>query len=318
MPHSFDLLVIGDANPDVVVGPLDGPLAFGQREQLVPTGTLTVGGSGAIVACGAARLGLNVAFAGRVGDDDAGRYMRDQLDAHGVNTEALRLDPRRPTPMTVVLTRGDDRAIITAPGTLTATTADDVPAALLGAARHVHAASYFLMPQLAVALPDLLRTARRHGASTSLDTNDDPAGRWEASGLDAVLAHTDFLLPNATEARRLARLDTDDPAEAAARLALRGPVTAVKNGADGALCHDGERLFTTRGIRVQPIDAVGAGDSFDAGFIAALLDKRPLPEALRFAAVCGALSTRAHGGTTAQPTRDEVLARLSETEETPV
>ncbi|WP_020123160.1 carbohydrate kinase family protein [Streptomyces canus] len=318
MPHSFDLLVIGDANPDVVFGPLDGPLAFGQREQLVPTGTLTVGGSGAIVACGAARLGLNVAFAGRVGDDDAGRYMRDQLDAHGVDTEALRLDPGRPTPMTVVLTRSDDRAIITAPGTLTATTADDVPATLLKAARHVHAASYFLMPQLAVALPDLLRTARRHGASTSLDTNDDPAGRWQASGLDAVMAHTDFLLPNAAEARRLARLDTDDPAEAAARLARRGPVTTVKNGAHGALCHDGQRLFTTRGIRVQPVDAVGAGDSFDAGFIAALLDETPLPEALRFAAVCGALSTRAHGGTTAQPTRDEVLARLSETEETPV
>ncbi|WP_427164266.1 carbohydrate kinase family protein [Streptomyces sp. C1-1] len=318
MPHSFDLLVIGDANPDVVVGPLDGPLAFGQREQLVPTGTLTVGGSGAIVACGAARLGLRVAFAGQVGDDDAGRYMRDRLGAHGVDTEALRLDPRRPTPMTVVLTRGDDRAIVTALGTLAATTADDVPATLLGAARHVHSASYFLMPQLADALPELLRTARRHGASTSLDTNDDPAGRWEASGLDAVLAHTDFLLPNAAEARRLARLDTDDPAEAAARLARRGPVTAVKNGADGALCHDGERLFTTRGIRVQPVDAVGAGDSFDAGFIAALLDERPLPEVLRFAAVCGALSTRAHGGTTAQSTRDEVLARLSETEEAPV
>ncbi|ALV31079.1 carbohydrate kinase family protein [Streptomyces sp. CdTB01] len=318
MPHSFDLLVIGDANPDVVVGPLDGPLAFGQREQLVPTGTLTVGGSGAIVACGAARLGLRVAFAGRVGDDDAGRYMRDRLIAHGVDTEALRLDPHRPTPMTVVLTRGDDRAIVTAPGTLAATTADDVPAALLGAARHVHSASYFLMPQLAVALPELLRTARRHGAGTSLDTNDDPSGRWEAPGLDAVLAHTDVLLPNAAEARRLARLDTDDIATAAARLARRGPVTAVKNGADGALCHDGERLFTTQGIRVRPVDAVGAGDSFDAGFIAALLDETPLPQALRFAAVCGALSTRAHGGTTAQPTRDEVLARLSETEETPV
>ncbi len=93
----------------------------------MPSGTLTVGGSGAIVACGAARLGLRVAFAGRVGDDDAGRYMRDRLDAHGVDTEALTLDPHRPTPLTVVLTRGDDRAILTASGTLAATTADDVP-----------------------------------------------------------------------------------------------------------------------------------------------------------------------------------------------
>ncbi|MFB6960821.1 carbohydrate kinase family protein [Streptomyces sp. NPDC056309] len=317
MPHTFDLLVIGDANPDVIIGPLDAPLAFGQREQLVTSGALTIGGSGAIVACGAAHLGLRVAFAGRVGDDDAGRYMRDRLAAHGVDTEALTLDPGRNTPLTVALIRGDDRAVLTAPGTLVATAADDVPRALLGAARHVHSASYFLMPRLATALPELLRTARHHGATTSLDTNDDPAGRWDPTGLDAVLAHTDYLLPNAAEARHLARLDTADPAEAATRLAARGPVTVVKNGADGALCHDGEHLFTTRGIPVEPIDAVGAGDSFDAGFIAGLLHEMPLPRALRFAAVCGALSTRAHGGTTAQPTWDEVLTRLPETEETP-
>ena len=325
MPHAFDLLVIGDANPDVVIGPLDTPLAFGQREQLVPSGTLAVGGSGAIVACGAARLGLRVAFAGRVGDDDAGRYMRDRLDAHGVDTEALTLDPHRPTPLTVVLTRGDDRAIVTASGTLAATTADDVPPALTAAARHVHSASYFLMPHLAAALPDLLRTARRRGATTSVDTNDDPTGRWEPAGLAAVLAHTDFLLPNAAEAWQLASstdiadpADVTDPAEAAARLAARGPVTVVKNGADGALCHDGERLLTTRGIRVEPVDAVGAGDSFDAGFIAGLLNGMPLADALRLAAVCGALSTRAPGGTAAQPTWDEALTRLTETEETPV
>jgi sugar/nucleoside kinase (ribokinase family) len=72
MPHSFDLLVIGDANPDVILGPLRTPLAFGQREQLVDTGVLTLGGSAAIMACGAARLGLRVAFAGRIGDDGAG------------------------------------------------------------------------------------------------------------------------------------------------------------------------------------------------------------------------------------------------------
>ncbi len=156
------------------------------------------------------------------------------------------------------------------------------------------------MPHLAAALPDLLRTARRHGATTSVDTNDDPTGRWEPAGLAAVLAHTDFLLPNAAEARHLAAptgiagpADVTDPAEAAARLAALGPVTVVKNGADGALCHDGERLLTTRGIHVEPVDAVGAGDSFDAGFIAGLLNGMPLSDALRLAAVCGALSTRA-------------------------
>jgi sugar/nucleoside kinase (ribokinase family) len=311
MLNPFDLLVIGDANPDVILGPLDTQLAFGQREQLVSGGTLTLGGSAAIVACGAARLGLRVAFAGRVGDDDAGRYIGDTLAAHGVDTQGLHLDPELSTPLTVILTRDQDRAIVTAPGTLAATTADDIPERLLASTRHVHTASYFLLPQLAKALPEVLRTAHEHGATTSLDTNDDPTGSWDAPGLDAVLAHVDYLLPNAAEAQHLAGLDVPDARKAAEVLAARGPVTAVKMGAEGALCHDGTRLLTTGGIRVQPVDAVGAGDSFDAGFIVGILARFTLTEALQLAAVCGALSTRAPGGTTAQPNWDEVRPHLT-------
>ncbi|WP_320777361.1 carbohydrate kinase family protein [Streptomyces sp. CRN 30] len=309
MPHTFDLLVVGDANPDVVVGPLDAPLTFGQHEQLVPGGALTLGGSAAIMACGAARLGLRVAFAGRVGDDDAGRYVRDTLAARGVDTRALVLDPGLPTPLTVILTRDDDRAIVTAPGTLAATTPDDVPAELLGAARHVHSASYFLLPKLAAGLPGLLRTARAQGATTSLDTNDDPAGHWDPEGLAAVLPHVDYLLPNAAEARHLG--GSADLAEAAAALAGRGPVTAVKDGAEGALCHDGQSLTRTPAFPLSPVDTVGAGDSFDAGFVAGLLAGLPLARTLELAAVCGALSTRAPGGTPAQPTWDEAFAQVT-------
>ncbi|MEU8705149.1 carbohydrate kinase family protein [Streptomyces sp. NPDC048565] len=319
MPSTFDLLVIGDANPDIVLGPLDTPLAFGQREQLVETGLLTLGGSAAIMACGAARLGMKVAFAGRVGDDDAGRYVRSALHARGVNTDALRLDPGLPTPLTTVFTRAGDRAILTAPGTLHATTGDDVPEALLADCRHVHAASYFLMPALAEALPGLMRVARRHGATTSLDTNDDPSGAWRGDALDALLAVTDILLPNAQEAIALAgpaaghvRLD-----EAAARLAALGPLVVVKNGADGALAHDGRSVLRTAGVPASPKDTVGAGDSFDAGFVTATLNGLGTTDALELAAACGALSTRAHGGTPAQPTWDEAQAAVARNGENP-
>ncbi|MFJ5226307.1 carbohydrate kinase family protein [Streptomyces sp. NPDC088400] len=308
MQHTFDLLVIGDVNPDIVIGPLDAPLAFGQREQLVGTGLLTLGGSAAIMACGAARLGLKVAFAGRVGDDEAGRFVAAALRDRGVDTDALRLDPALPTPLTVVVTRGDgDRTILTAPGTLTATGPDDVPEELLSRGRHVHAASYFLLPGLAGGLPGLLRTARAHGATTSLDTNDDPSGTWAPAGFDEVLAATDFLLPNAREARALAPGATSLDS-AAAELASRGPLVVVKNGADGALAHDGHTVLRTRGIPARPLDTVGAGDSFDAGFVAATLGGLSTADALELAAACGALSTRAHGGTAAQPTWDEALA----------
>ncbi len=191
----FDLLVVGDANPDVVlVGVPDRP-AFGQREQLAETGTLTLGGSAAILACGAARLGLRVAFVGRVGDDEAGRFAVATLAARGVYTGGCAVDSSLPTAITAVLVRGADRAILTSPGCLGALSADDVDAGLVAAARHLHVSSVFLQPRLASGLAGLFERARAGGTGTSLDTNDDPAGRWDG-GLHAALSATDVLLPN--------------------------------------------------------------------------------------------------------------------------
>jgi sugar/nucleoside kinase (ribokinase family) len=294
----FDLLVLGDANPDVVVGPVNQPLSFGQRERLVPTGSLCLGGSAAIMACGAARLGLKVAFAGRIGDDPAGTFVRSALEERGVDTSALVVDPDLPTPLTTVLTSGSDRAILTASGCLTATSSNDVPRALLRSVRHVHAASFYLMPGLAAGLAELFKEARSAKATTSLNTNDDPADRWERVMLDPVLKVTDYLLPNAAEAHAL----TGHPvlADAAGILARRGPVVVVKNGADGALAHDGVSMLTAPALAVEPVDTVGAGDSFDAGFITAVLRRTGRARALAIAAACGSLSTRAAGGTAAQ------------------
>lgn len=307
MSHDFDLLVIGDANPDVVIGPVPEPIEYGQREVLVPTGAIVLGGSGAITACGAARLGLRVAFAGRVGRDHAGAMVHDFLTAAGV-TCFLHMDDEVGTPLTTVLNRGSDRAILTAPGTLARTEAADVPPSLLASSRHVHASSYFLMPKLAAAVPGLFREAHRHGATTSLDTNDDPSGQWNPSDVDAVLAVTDVVLPNAAEAIKLGRRPT--VREAVAALATGGRIVAVKNGADGALCHDGHELIECPTISVSTVDAVGAGDSFDAGFIAGLLGDLPPRRRLALAVACGALSTRASGGTAAQPGLAEALDHL--------
>ncbi|TDE41434.1 carbohydrate kinase family protein [Nonomuraea mesophila] len=316
MARDFDLLVVGDANPDVVLSGAPRGLAYGQREQLVSGGDLVLGGSGAITACGAARLGLRTAFAGRVGDDAAGRFVLDVMAGRGVDVSHCVIGPR-PTAMTVVLADGADRAILTSPGCLPDLTVDDVPR---GLARHVHVSSYFLQPALAAGLPGFLAGERRGGATTSLDTNDDPAGAWD--GVAGVLGEVDVLLPNAAEALAIAaRLSqpsgssagTAPPAPhpegveaAAARLGALGPVVVVKNGGDGALAWERGSLTRAPAVPVEPVDTVGAGDSFDAGFLAARLRGMSLPECLRVAVTCGSLSTQAAGGTAAQPTWKEL------------
>jgi sugar/nucleoside kinase (ribokinase family) len=306
-----DLLVVGDANPDVVLGGAPRRLAFGQREQLVTAGSLVLGGSAAILACGAARLGLRVAFVGRVGDDAAGRFALAALADRGVDTGDCVVDPALPTAMTVVLVHDDDRAILTSPGCLELLAADDVDLDLVARSRHLHVSSLFLQPRLVEGIAELFRAARAVGTGTSLDPNDDPSGRWD--GLHEVLAVTDVLLPNEREALAITgRLD-GDLAAAARDLAARGPLPVIKCGAQGALAYVGGEPVRAGGPAVTVADTVGAGDSFDAGFLAGRLTGRDLRESLALAAACGSLSTRAPGGTDAQPSMAEALAAMAAT-----
>ena len=158
--------------------------AFGQQEKLVDSMSLVVGGSASITAIAAARLGLRVALAAAIGDDAAGNFMLAELARAGVDTGGVTVRAQLPTGMTVALSRGEDRAILTAEGAIPTLTAADVPLDLLSRARHVHVSSYFLLEQtLGPGLPALLAAARAAGASTSLDTNWDPSGAWGAEFL---------------------------------------------------------------------------------------------------------------------------------------
>ena len=312
--QAFDLLVLGDLNPDIVV--LDPALepVFGQVETLVGAIRLTIGGSAGIMACGAARLGLSVAVCGVIGDDELGRWMLDALAARGIDTRHCVHEPAFPTGATVVLARGGDRAILTAMGTIDRLRAEDVPTELLPRVKHVHAASTALQPHLRRGLPAVFRAARAAGATTSFDTNWDPAERWE--DVDALLASADICFPNLAEGRRWTGLS--EPEAVARALAERGArdrdpsagplVVALKLGPDGALVVRGTELVRRRSPRVMVVDATGAGDSFDAGFVAAHASGWPLNEVLELAVACGSASTRGVGGVEAQPTLEEALA----------
>lgn len=306
MSPELDLLVLGDANPDLVMRG-DVEPAFGQTERLVDDAHLTVGGSGAIMACAAARLGLRVGLCAVVGKDIFGLWIRERLEARGVDVTAVRDDAVSPTGVTVVLSRGDDRAILTHPGAIAELRAEAIGPGLLRSARHLHVSSYFLQRKLAPDLPMLFDSVRELGGATSLDPNWDPSERWDG-GLLGLLDTTDVLLANEAEAIAVAGKESVD--EAAYALAARAGTVAIKLGLGGALARRGDEIARAPGIDVEVVDTTGAGDCFDAGFVYGLLHDWPLYRALSLANVCGGLSCRAAGGVEGQPTLEEALERL--------
>ena len=304
MSGAFDLLIVGDANPDVVLHGAPEKLAYGQAEQLVESGALTVGGSAGIMACAAARLGLRTAFVSITGDDAAGRFMREELARRGVDVSGVDVRPDLATGITVALARDDDRAIVTFPGGMDQLTADMVDDDLMRAARHVHVSSFYLQPRLAPGLRGLFEAAHTAGAGTSLDLNWDPAEQWDG-GLADVLPAVDVLFANAAEAAAVS--GARDPAVAATVLAARGPLPVIKLGAAGALTHDGCRLVRVSAPAVTVVDTVGAGDTFDAGFLCGRLLGWEVSRSLALGVACGSLSVGGPGGVGAQPTLESAL-----------
>jgi sugar/nucleoside kinase (ribokinase family) len=301
----FDILIAGEINPDLI---LTGDVmpAFHQTEKLVDSATLTIGSSSAIFACGAARLGLKVAFIGVCGDDIFGRFMLAEMQKRGVDSSNVIIRPDGQTGLSVILNQGMDRAILTHPGLIAALRASDIPDALLQNARHLHIASYFLQTNLQPELPGLFQRARAFGLTTSLDPNYDPSEMW--TGFEDLLPLTNVLLPNGREVVSLSGDSNID--DAADSLGSRVETLGIKLGAEGALAvRNGEKVKVAS-IPVNVIDTVGAGDSFDAGFLYGYLNGWSLEQSLRMGCICGGLSTQQAGGTARQPTLEQALAFL--------
>lgn len=301
--RDIDILAIGDLNPDLVLQGNVTP-TFGQVEQLLEDANLTIGSSAGIFACGAARLGLRVAFIGKVGNDEFGRYMQNSLADRGIDTSGVVVDPEIKTGLTVILSHGNDRAILTYLGTMARLHYQEIDVELLSRARHLHLASYFMQDDLRPDVPRLLALARQHGMTVSLDTNYDPTEQWD-SGLAETLRYTDIFFPNQTELHAISGIS--DAGLALKAMSDRVPIVAVKLGERGGIARRGDEVVQCEPVRVQVIDTTGAGDSFDAGFLYGYLSDWDLTRSLRMACVCGSISTTASGGTTAQPSLDEAL-----------
>ena len=303
---TYDILIAGEINPDLILSGNVVP-EFGQVEKLVDDATLTIGSSSAIFACGAARLGLRVAFIGVCGEDVFGRFMLDEMQKRNVDVSNVIVRADGQSGLSVILNQGADRAILTYPGLIPTLQASDISDALLRQARHVHVAAYFLQTKLQPDLPSLFRRAHSFGLTTSLDTNYDPSEQW--LGFDELLSATDIFLPNKTEALSITKLN--DVESAARQLANKSKLVAIKLGSDGALACQQGLITRSDSVSVNVVDTVGAGNSFDAGFMYGYLNNWELEKSLRLACVCGALSTQRAGGTDGQPILAEAMMHVS-------
>lgn len=291
---TFDITIAGEINLDIILGGL--PLEMEPERELMANGcSMTLGSSSAILAHNIAVLGAKTGFITRVGPDILGQSAMQRLREAGVDLTRVSQSPTA-TGLTVILPHGSQRHILTYPGTMFEMSLRHLNLEYLADARHFHMSSLFLHRGLMRDIPDLFRRMKDAGLSTSLDTNDDPEDQWGGI-LDHVLPYVDVLLPNEREACKIAGLS--DFHEAVASLARRVPVVAVKRGSRGALARSGDEQIVVPPLPIEPVDTVGAGDSFNAGFLFARLRGKDLRSCLQSGNVAGALSTLRAGGTEA-------------------
>lgn len=295
MKH-FDLTIVGELCLDLILEGLPSELPP-ERELLASGLTVTLGSSSAILAHNAAVLGSRAGFISRIGSDPLGQISLDRLAAGGVDVARVkRSGSPAVTGLTVILSRPEWRNILTYPGTMFDLCYDDLDFGYLTDSRHFHLSSFFLHRKLLPRMADLFASMKAAGLTTSLDVNDDPEDRWD-SGVWDVLKHVDIFFLNERELKKLT--GAHDLQAGVERVAKTVPFLAVKLGAEGGLLrHEGADLRSPA-IPVPVADPVGAGDSFDAGFLHQFLRGAPLQTCLEFANAAGSFSVTRCGGTEA-------------------
>ncbi len=295
-------LVIGELNVDLIAAGLQRLPKLGEEVE-AQSFDIVLGSASAIFASGLARLGHPVSFVSKVGNDFFGQLCRRELEARGIETSCVKSSTKTATGVTVCISTLKDRAQVTYPGAIAELSLKDIPASVFDGFAHLHLSCFSLQKRLKPDFGKLFAMAKRRGLSTSFDPNSTLVGETKKLALQA-LKHVDVLFLNQTEAAQLT--GKASAALGARQLSKLVPCVVVKLGSKGALVGRDGQIETVPGYRVRSVDTTGAGDSFAAGFIAGMLAGQSDSDCLRTGNACGALSTRAVGGTGAQPTQEEL------------
>ena len=299
--YDYDLLVVGSANADLVIGverrPGAGETVLGSDLAVHP------GGKGANQAVAAARLGARTALLARVGDDGHGRLLLDSQRAAGVDTAGVLVGGAPTGVALITVDPSGDNSIVVSPGANGRLTPEDVRAAdaLLRASRVVSA-------QLEIPLETVVEVVRRLPEGTRFVLNPSPPRELPAE----VLAACDPLIVNEHEARIIVGGEpsgSPSPEDWARALLALGPRSVVVTlGAEGALVATAEGSARVAAVKVEAVDTTGAGDAFTAALAWKLGAGSAPAEAAAYAARVGAAAVTRAGAQVSFPTAEEVAA----------
>jgi sugar/nucleoside kinase (ribokinase family) len=304
----YDIAAIGELNVDVILNQIDGFPEMG-KEKFAGDMLLTLGSSTAIFAANASSLGSRVCFVGMIGKDSFGTLVKESLEAKGVSTDYLIENPATATGATIVMSYDEDRANLTYQGAMDIMGFDDIDQSVFENTRHIHLSSLFMQSALLRDIDKVLEAATKNGVTVSPDTQWDPAEKW-ALDYKKVLPHITIFLPNEKELQALTATSSLEEAIEAV-LPHLGCAMVVKMGSKGSLLvrKDGSRNMLPSFLNRNVVDAIGAGDSFNSGFVSAFVKGLPLEKCQEIGNMTGALNTTAAGGTGAFTSPEEIDQR---------
>lgn len=305
----FDVLVVGELNVDLILNNLESFPEIG-KEKIADKMNLTLGSSSAIFASNLSALGAKVSFLGKIGTDSFGDLIISELESKGVDVSMIIRDEKLKTGATIILNFNEDRAMVTHPGAMNELTFNDITPAKLNKAKHLHFSSFYLQPGIKNYAGDMFKLAKDNGLTTSFDMQWDPAEKWDMD-YKKILPYVDVFLPNEQEILNLTR--ETDITKALESLSAWANNVIVKMGNKGSLSWD---KYKTRSIGAflnkEVVDSIGAGDSFNAGFISKYIQGIDIKECQRFGNLIGAINTTAAGGTGAFINYEQIIKTAKE------
>lgn len=289
----IDVIVIGELNVDIILNEIEDFPVIG-KEIIANTMSVTLGSSSAIFASNLSSLGPRVSFIGKIGKDNFADVVLSSLEMKNVDTSHIIKSRSLSTGATIVLNYGQDRANVTYPGAMNDLCLEDIDFKFLAGARHMHFSSYFIQPGIRNDIPALFKYSKEMGLTTSLDTQWDPAEKWDLP-IEKLLPYVDVFLPNMQEFKFITGCNTIE--EGIKKLKDFTHYIIIKNGSEGVIAWDGKKIIRQDAFRNdQVVDCIGAGDSFNAGFIREFINKKPIKKCLETGALTGALNTTRAGG----------------------